>query len=137
MIAGSGPEEARLRSLARGNPRVSFASPADDGALRALYGRARGLIFPQVEDFGLTPVEAQACGTPVLAFKAGGALESLRPGVNGLFFDAQTPECLAHAVQDFARFSFDSARVAETAKRFAPAVFKAGFIEQLPKELRP
>ncbi len=92
IVAGGGSQERRLRRIA--GPTVSFAGRVSDEELRRLYRTAALFLYPQVEDFGITAVEAQACGLPVLAFRAGGALDTVVEGATGAFFDAQTPESL-------------------------------------------
>jgi glycosyltransferase involved in cell wall biosynthesis len=92
VVAGGGSQEARLRRIA--GPTVSFAGRVGDDDLRRLYRTAALFLYPQVEDFGITAVEAQACGLPVLALRAGGAVDTVVEGATGAFFDAQTPESL-------------------------------------------
>ncbi len=136
VIAGAGPELVRLQKIARFNLRVRFVISPDDDALRKLYAGARALIFPNVEDFGLIPVEANACGTPVLAFAGGGALETINSGRNGLFFKEQTVKCLAQAVRDIARIEFLSGDIAQTVRHFTPVRFNSDFLAHLPTDLR-
>jgi len=101
VVIGSGPERRRLERLA--GPTVTLTGWLSNEAIRDHFRRARALLFPANEDFGIVPVEAQACGTPVIAFGGGGATETVlpaeegRPGT-GLFFDEQTPESLASAI---------------------------------------
>ena len=80
--------------------------------------RCRALIFPGEEDFGLAPVEAQACGRPVIAYGMGGALASVVDGVTGVFFDEQTPEALAAAVRSFRDEQFDPQVIRRHAEQF-------------------
>jgi glycosyltransferase involved in cell wall biosynthesis len=105
VIVGDGVERRRLESLA--GPRVRFAGVADDVTLRSLYQGCRALIFPGEEDFGIVPVEAQACGKPVIAFGAGGALETVVDGLTGVFFHEPTPSALIAAIETSERASFD------------------------------
>jgi glycosyltransferase involved in cell wall biosynthesis len=115
VIIGSGQDERRLRSLA--GPAVHFLGWQPDTAIRDHFRRCRALLFPGEEDFGIVPVEAQACGTPVIAFGRGGATETVIPAdgrrePTGLWFAEPTGDCLADALQGF-----------ETrAGEFAPAV---------------
>src|SRR5205807_4761141 len=88
VVMGEGPDEARLRKLA--GPSVRFAGHVDDAERRRLFARARALIVPGIEDFGLIPIEAAASGRPVVAFGAGGALETVVEGETGLFFREPT-----------------------------------------------
>jgi glycosyltransferase involved in cell wall biosynthesis len=103
VIVGGGPDEAKLRRLADGaggRGDVVFAGAVPTEQLPAYYVHCRSFLFPGIEDFGITPLEATACGRPVVAYRAGGALDTVREGLNGLFFDAQTPEALAAALAD-------------------------------------
>jgi glycosyltransferase involved in cell wall biosynthesis len=95
-IVGEGRAIERLRELAR--PNVEFLGRQSDEAVAELLGRSRGLILPAKEDFGITAVEAQAAGRPVIALDAGGAQESVLPGVTGVLFPNSTPESLRDAV---------------------------------------
>ena len=89
LIAGQGTLEPQLRRLAPNN--VEFLGRVSDERLRELYQSCRALVFPAVEDFGMTPVEAHACGKPVVCFGRGGATESVIDGQTGLYFDQHTP----------------------------------------------
>ena len=105
MVIGDGPGLARTRARAPANVTLLGFQPFE--ALRRHMAAARALIFAAEEDFGITPVEAQACGTPVIAFAGGGALETVR-GLDqarptGLFFEAQTAAAIAAAVERFER----------------------------------
>ncbi|OQA40766.1 MAG: D-inositol 3-phosphate glycosyltransferase [Candidatus Omnitrophica bacterium ADurb.Bin314] len=91
-----------------------------DEELRALYAGARALIFPAEEDFGIVPVEAQACGTPVIAYAKGGSLETVKSGV---FFEHQTPEAVVDAVRRFETEPCDPARVRERIESFGRTCF--------------
>jgi len=128
VIAGTGPDEKRLRSLVR-SPLIEFQPfVKDDRALRRLYSGAKAVLFPQIEDFGLVAAESLACGTPVIAYKAGGALEIIRDGENGVFFKDQTSESLLAALRRFQAISFNHLVVRKTAQRFSR--------EQFEKEIR-
>jgi glycosyltransferase involved in cell wall biosynthesis len=96
VIGGEGPDRARLEALA--GPTVRFAGHLDDRGRAELLARARGLVFPSEEDFGIAPVEAMACGTPVVAYGMGGLRETVVDGVTGVFFGEQTPVALNGAV---------------------------------------
>lgn len=129
-IAGSGRDAERLRELA--GPTVEFLGyvPAED--LPGLYARCRAFIFPGFEDFGITPVEAQAAGRPVIAYRGGGALDTVVEGETGVFFDEQTVEGLKAALQRFGEMSFSPAACRANAERFDRAVFDrelAAFVE--------
>jgi glycosyltransferase involved in cell wall biosynthesis len=121
-VVGSGPDEKRLKSLAKNN--VKFLGKLPDDEIVKLYSECRAFILPGEEDFGLTPVEAQSCGRPVIAYKAGGALESVIEGQTGLFFDKQEIPSLVGVVKKFNGMSFDPAKIRENALRFDKEVFK-------------
>ena len=91
--------------------------------LRAAYAGARALLFPGMEDFGIVPVEAQAAGTPVIAYGVGGARETVVEGGTGLFFAEQTVESLCSAIEEFEGCTWSPERCREQAARFAPAIF--------------
>ncbi len=115
-IIGSGRDEAQLRRVAGKN--VQFLGRLSDEEVRAQLSHCRALIFPGEEDFGLTPVEAQASGRPVIAYAAGGALASIVDGSTGIFFAQQTPESLAEAVTSFRDEYFDPGAIRRHAEEF-------------------
>jgi glycosyltransferase involved in cell wall biosynthesis len=121
-IVGSGPAEAALRAAAR-HTRTEFLGQLDDVQVRDLLGNARAAILPGEEDYGLVPLEANASGRPAIAYGAGGALETMRPGVTGEHFSEQTPESLAEAIAGFDDERFDPAALRAHAETFSPARF--------------
>ncbi|MEK6684069.1 MAG: glycosyltransferase [Nitrospirota bacterium] len=137
-IVGAGQDEKRLRAIA--GPTVEFLGWRPDFEIRELYASCRALIFPGEEDFGIVPLEAMACGKPVIAYGKGGALETVvplrtsRPGgpkpeeadPTGLFFYEQTPEALIEAVRLFEahRDRFDPVRIREHVKPFDRTNFR-------------
>jgi glycosyltransferase involved in cell wall biosynthesis len=122
-IAGDGRDRAALERLA--GPAVTFLGRVSDAEKDRLYARCRATIFPAEDDFGIAQVEAQAAGRPVIAFRAGGATESVVEGVTGVFFDAQTPEAVMEAVRRAAAIRFDPAAIRAHARRFDAAAFRA------------
>ncbi|MBO9363107.1 MAG: glycosyltransferase, partial [Thermoflexus sp.] len=98
-------DRPRLEAMA--GPTVTFRGRVSDAELAELYARCRAFIFPGVEDFGIAPVEAMAAGRPVVAFAAGGALDTVVEGVTGVFFREPTPESLAEAVWRLEQLHFD------------------------------
>ena len=136
-VVGVGPEMDHLRRVA--GPTVSFLGELSDAAVSALYGRARGLLFCGEEDFGLTPVEAQAAGCPVLAYGRGGALETVVDGETGVHFAEPTVESLVAGLQRFELLTFRPERCVDSARRFDVGVFRgklAAFVEQAAAEHR-
>ncbi len=134
-IAGSGQDQVRLsRALPRN---VRMLGQVPDSELPALLRGARALIFTGEEDFGLTPLEAQACGRPVIAYARGGALETVT-AKTGLFFSAQTPEALRAAVEAFESWSttFDPANARTNAERFSKRSFQQRLLAEI-SELAP
>ncbi len=134
-VLGSGPEASNLKSQISTIKNVEMIPFASDEELRDLYARAEAFIFPQVEDFGLVAAEAQACGTPAIAFRAGGALEIVREGETGIFFDEQSPEAIVDAVVRFRAMEFDRARIARVSRRFTMEEFRRGIMRALPSRL--
>ena len=120
-IVGSGPLLRRLRRMAR--PNVQFLGWQPDDEVRKLYQTARGLIFPGHEDFGLVPVEAQACGCPVIAYGEGGVTESVVDEETGIFFRDSTADALRGAVDSFEKNSLQEGKMIQNAKRFSRARF--------------
>jgi len=116
IVAGEGRDEPRLRQMA--GPTVQFTGRVSDEEARRLLAQARALILVAEEDFGLTPVEAMASGTPVIAYRRGGATESVIEGETGMFFDRQEPDSLVEALLRYCPQDYDPARCMEQAKRF-------------------
>ncbi len=121
-IAGRGQEEKRLRAMA--GPTVRFAGFVADRDLPSLYGGAEALLFPAHEDAGIVPLEAQASGTPVIAYGRGGARDSVEDGKTGVFFAEQTVASVTDAVRRFEGTTFDPATVRRWAERFSSARFR-------------
>lgn len=122
-VVGDGPLYQALRREA--GPGVEFLGRLPDEAVRAELAAARALLFPGLEDFGLTPLEAMASGTPVLAYGAGGALETVVPGTTGLFFEAQTPASVADGIRRLAHHAFEPAALRAHAAAFDEPAFLA------------
>jgi glycosyltransferase involved in cell wall biosynthesis len=116
-IVGTGPDEGRLRATA--GPMVEFLGSVDDAALRNEFRRANAVILPGEEDFGIVPVEALACGRPVVAFGRGGACETVAHDTTGLLVDEATPEAFASAMNAVARREWDPALLRSHAEPFA------------------
>jgi glycosyltransferase involved in cell wall biosynthesis len=124
VIAGSGPEEAALRRVAeRASVAVTFEVRPDRDRLRRLYWGARALVFPVHEDFGMIPVEAQACGTPVLGLRRGGLLETVVEGETGFLVDSRDPGAYVPLVRRLDDLAPE--RMATQAGRFSTKEFAA------------
>lgn len=117
MVVGEGPDRQRLESLA--GPTVKFTGWTSDVEVQRLLQRSRGLIFPGEEDFGIAPVEAQACGKPVIAFARGGALETVVEGVAGCFFHEPTAESLGAALDRAEAIRWNPDAIRANAERFS------------------
>lgn len=129
-IFGEGPELKKLRAVAK--PNIEFLGKVDEATKADLYRRAIAYLHPQEEDFGITPVEAMACGRPVIAYAKGGATETVVPGVTGVLFDEQSWEALANAVIRFEPERYDPIRIREHALKFDAERFAVrfrGFVE--------
>ena len=122
VIAGDGEERSKLAKLA--GPTITFAGDVTEQEKKKLFAGAQGFINPQEEDFGITAVEAMAAGTPVIAFGAGGTLETVIEGSTGLFFEEQTWQCLADAVIRAQRHRFDHELIRRHAQTFSTARFE-------------
>ncbi len=122
LIAGTGRDRAALEAMA--GPTISFLGYVPDAELPRLFARCRAYILPGVEDFSIAPVQAQAAGRPVIAFGAGGALDTVVEGQTGAFFYEPTPEALADAVRNFNPEDVDPQLCRANAERFAAPLFR-------------
>lgn len=122
QVAGRGPELERLRASA--GPSVQFLGFVPGAELPGLMAECRAFLFSAEEDFGIAPVEAQAAGRPVLAFGAGGSLETVVAGVTGAHFAEQSADCLTEALRRFRPEDYDPARIREHAAGFSESLFR-------------
>ena len=122
VVAGTGEERSALEKIAGGN--IEFLGRISDDERDELYSGARALVFPGVEDFGIVPVEAQAAGCPVIALRAGGALETVVENRTGVFFDEANEDALCAAVQRFESMEFGQEHCRENARRFSTERFR-------------
>lgn len=134
-VIGDGPEREALERIAGPTVRFRGAQPPD--ALRDAYAGARALLFPGVEDFGIVPVEAMATGCPVVAYGAGGALETVQGGASGVFFQPATEDGLLDGIErlerDLGKGKLTHDRVRSGSDRFARSRFVSGFTELLTR----
>ena len=122
-VIGNGPEHAKLVRLA--GPNIKFMTDASDESVAQQLAAAEAFIFPGLDDFGIAPVEAMAAGTPVIAFKGGGALDYVVPGQTGEFFNESSVGSLASALESFNAGHYYSKKIAEASHRFDSAHFRA------------
>lgn len=126
-VIGTGPDSDRLKKLA--GPTIRFVGRVSDQELVTLAHSARGFLFPNEEDFGLSAVEALAAGTPVIAYGKGGALDIVQDGETGVLFEEQTVESLVAAIQRFQTLKFLPATLHRKAKRFDKVLFRNKFLK--------
>ena len=117
LVIGRGPEREALHALA--SPAVAFAEDLTDSQMRWAYAHATSLIAPSFEDFGLTPIEANSYGTPVVALRAGGYLDTVAESESGVFFDHSTPPQIAEAVRQAGLVRWDQERIIRHAESFS------------------
>ena len=135
IVLGGGPEHKKLNKIA--GKSVTFLRGKTDEELAHYFQTSLAFIFPGVDDFGIVAVEALAAGTPVIAYKDGGALDYVEPGKTGDFFTEQTTENLVAALEKFKSESFNHSVIAKAAQVFSPAAFKeklSKFVNKAMKE---
>ena len=133
-IVGTGSQESRLKKMAGSN--IEFLGQLTDQELLGYYQNCRALIFPQDEDFGLVPLEAQACGRPVIALKVGGALETVIEGKTGTFFESPNANSLIKAIKKFKMDNYQAKDCRQNAEKFSKIIFKRNFKEWVEKNLK-
>lgn len=124
-IVGTGPEAGRLKALAP--PEAEFLGWVDDLALRDLYRGCRALVMPGVEDFGIVPLEAMACGRPAVVFAEGGGAETVTDGETGVLFHEPEPACLKAAIDSLQRISFNTVALRARAEAHSRTAFESRF----------
>ena len=129
LVIGDGPDRARLEKIA--GPSISFLGRQSDKAVARYAARCQALLFPGEEDFGMTPLEVNAAGRPVIAFRAGGALETVVEGRTGIFFDQPEAESLIKAIENFESCSWNAQELRAHAAEFDRAVFANRLITYL------
>ncbi|TXD83948.1 glycosyltransferase family 4 protein [Subsaximicrobium wynnwilliamsii] len=137
IVLGDGPDYKHIKKIAKSNIELKGFMEADD--LKVYMQEAKAFVFAAKEDFGIVPVEAQACGTPVIGYNAGGLRETVKDGETGVFFDSQTTEAIKAAVEKFESLTFDANTIRENALRFSTERFERemkAFIETKYKEFK-
>ena len=135
IIIGDGPEKENLQKIVGEN--ITFLGRQPDEVVKKYMSECKALIFPGKEDFGIVPVEAQACGRPVIAFGQGGVLDSVIPNKTGILFKEQTVESVKEAIEKFETMKFDKNEIRKHALEFDESIFQEKiriFIEELEKE---
>ncbi len=128
VICGDGPSLPLVQAAAHGAPNIELRGRVSQDELVRLTRDARACVFAAEEDFGIATVEAQACGTPVIAFGRGGAADIVLPGETGVLFPEQTVASLRQAVQHFTTMSLSPAACRANAERFSEAAFRAAIL---------
>ncbi len=121
VVIGTGQDETKLKQA--GGENVQFLGWQSDGIIRDHYRRCKAVLFPAEEDFGIVPVEAQACGAPVIAFGRGGATETITADT-GVFFNEQSTDSMVSAMEQFEKMSFDPVLARQNAERFNTARYE-------------
>ncbi len=130
-IVGTGNEEANLKNVAKSN--IEFLGELTDEKLSYYYKNCKALIFPGIEDFGLVMAEAQAFGKPVIAFRGGGAIDIIKEGITGEFFDNQTPDSLIKTLELFNNKSYNTNLCKENSLKFSFENFRKSLMEIINK----
>lgn len=137
VIIGDGPEKEKLKSIAKDN--IKFLGRQPDEVIKEYYSKCRAFIFPGEEDFGITPLEAQASGRPVIAYGKGGALETVINGKTGLFFKEQKAEYIIECIKKFEKMQFNKDDIRRHAEEFDEEIFKekiSNFIKEKNLEFK-
>ena len=124
VVIGDGPEREKLEKIAEENENIVFMGRQPDEVVKKYMSECKALLFPGLEDFGIVPVEAQACGRPVIAYGKGGVLDSVIDGKTGVFFDEQTAKSLGDAITKFECMKFDKQIIREHALQFDETEFR-------------
>jgi len=133
-IFGNGVDENRLKKITKEAKNIEFLGRVESSYLAKLFYNARAFIHPQEEDFGISAAESIACGTPVIAYRKGGAIEIITEN-SGIFFDKQTPEAVIVAVNNFSLDKFTKSAVRAEAEKFSVENFKNNIKEYIDKKL--
>lgn len=133
VVIGTGPETAQLKAAAGST--IEFKGRVSDDDLFGFVSRAEGFLFCNEEDFGIVAVEAQAAGTPVIAYRAGGALDIVQENVTGEFFDKQTVQSMTSVLKRFNHKLYNRHDLRESAERFTPEVFRDNILKFVVKNV--
>ncbi|MCP4704394.1 MAG: glycosyltransferase family 4 protein, partial [candidate division Zixibacteria bacterium] len=136
IVVGDGPDMAKVKRIAGANVTLTGYQPFEE--LKKYMQGAKALIYAAEEDFGIIPVEAQACGTPVIAYGRGGALETVVEGKTGIFFDKRTVSDIAEVIEQFesSKYHFDPKEIRKNALRFSQDRFRSEFKSFIEKKIK-
>lgn len=134
IVIGDGPEMDKIKKKAGNNIELIGYQPFS--VLKDKMAKARAFVFAAEEDFGIVPVEAQACGTPVIAYGKGGCLETVVDGITGVHFEEQTVTSLVNAVKRFESMQFDSSAIRNNAERFCSERFDQELVSFVNEKVR-
>ncbi len=135
-IFGDGVDLPRLKKIAGNSNNIEFLGRTDDKTIAKLYSHCQAFLNPQEEDFGITVVEAMASGRPVVAYKKGGATETITEGVNGTFFSQQTVPDLIKAIKNFDSRQYNPEKIRQSAEKFSQERFKNEIKNFIKEEYR-
>ena len=134
FVIGDGPDRKRLEKMAAKN--IRFAGFVKEKKKWELIAASKGLIFPQEEDFGIAPIDAMACGTPVIAYKKGGVLETVLPGKTGVFFGSQTAEAINKAIAKSETIDWQASAMRKHALGFSKKIFQKNLKQSIKMALK-
>lgn len=139
VVIGSGSCEKELQRIARGKSNITFTGRISDGEVKQKLQACKALLFCAEEDFGIIPVEAHACGRPVIAFGSGGVTDTVEDGITGVLFKHQTVESLCNAIERFeelyCKHTFSAEEIAKSAKRFSAQHFKDEMLQAIEETI--
>lgn len=133
VIAGDGPDRDRLTKLAAKATNIEFAGRVSQAQKEKLFGEAKAFIFPSIEDFGITPIEALSAGTPVIALGGGGLKETVQEGVTGTFFEQNNAKSLQLAVNRLAKMKFKTVDIVRSAQQYSVSNFDKQFKDEITR----
>lgn len=135
VVIGDGEEREKLKKLADNDKNIIFTGRISDEEVRDYLQRCKAMIFSAEEDFGIIPVEVQACGRPVIAYGKGGALETVVSRKTGVFFYEQNKESVVKAIEEFEQMKFDTVDILENSKKFSKEIFKEKILKIVEEKL--
>ena len=136
VVIGDGPQIRLIKAKATNNKNIEILGYQSFEEVKNYMRKAKAFIFAAEEDFGIVPVEAQACGTPVIAYGKGGVLETVISEITGVFFHQQTPSAIVEAVKRFEQMEFDYWKIRKNAERFSKERFKKEFLDFINKKVK-